>query len=589
MVTYAAAPFAAPSAPDPADDLPRHVGHCLLDLGWEALRQERLGVSDQPVEAGLILAHRSFGLALLDLAHGEAEHPTTDRVAEIRARLEAAGFQDRFPGWLPIIHRTLSLEDLWRLPLVLDHAFAREAALSLGDRAWIPSVQQALLDTPVAGDPVAADPVAADPVGAVPVVTGPLVQGSALDVHPAAQAGLAPPMAAPTIEAARQAASPMPASGVARRRPGLPTLLRSFGIVLLLFGAAVGLRQYLAQADSLVAEGPVAAGSAPGRDRGYGATETGSAVEPASAGGREGGAAGSTPVVVPTGEAEAPPAAAAPSTPSPRPEQEAVTSPGPRDRDGAEPDSLAVTQAPEAAGGASGPAIVPRDLPAAEPPTTAVAEPAAIAPAQPPVPAAEPPSVPAAQPSPVAAAEASNPAAEPPSLPVAEPSRVVAAEPSTTAVERSPTPAADRPSAPVAEPPSSSAVLPSPPPRGGTVLDVHRAAVPRPPRRSRPRRPRRCRRPRPRRSPRSAPPWSRRWSRAATECWSRATSPAPGCCSAAPPTPAARRRPPPWHAASKPRSCQASVPAGCGRTPSRPPSGTAAQPNSDPPADWSMR
>jgi hypothetical protein len=464
MVTYAAAPFAAPSAPDPADDLPRHVGHCLLDLGWEALRQERLGVSDQPVEAGLILAHRSFGLALLDLAHGEAEHPTTDRVAEIRARLEAAGFQDRFPGWLPIIHRTLSLEDLWRLPLVLDHAFAREAALSLGDRAWIPSVQQALLDTPVAGDPVAADPVAADPVGAVPVVTGPLVQGSALDVHPAAQAGLAPPMAAPTIEAARQAASPMPASGVARRRPGLPTLLRSFGIVLLLFGAAVGLRQYLAQADSLVAEGPVAAGSAPGRDRGYGATETGSAVEPASAGGREGGAAGSTPVVVPTGEAEAPPAAAAPSTPSPRPEQEAVTSPGPRDRDGAEPDSLAVTQAPEAAGGASGPAIVPRDLPAAEPPTTAVAEPAAIAPAQPPVPAAEPPSVPAAQPSPVAAAEASNPAAEPPSLPVAEPSRVVAAEPSTTAVERSPTPAADRPSAPVAEPPSSSAVLPSPPP-----------------------------------------------------------------------------------------------------------------------------
>ncbi|MBU8540429.1 hypothetical protein [Falsiroseomonas tokyonensis] len=106
-------------------------------------------------EAELILAHPALGLALLDLSAGAGPDP----VALLRARLTGIGFGAAFPGVLPIVHRVLSEQDLWRLPLILDHAFAARPTIGQRGQGWITALQATYLPPAVEPQPVA-EPVA---------------------------------------------------------------------------------------------------------------------------------------------------------------------------------------------------------------------------------------------------------------------------------------------------------------------------------------------------------------------------------------------------------------------------------------------
>ncbi|MGG5887091.1 hypothetical protein ACLF3G_08095 [Falsiroseomonas sp. HC035] len=200
-----------------------------MDLGWVALHRDEVPHSALPsVEAGLILAHPGFGIALLDVAPARS----ADSAVRLRQRLAAADFGKAFPGWLPIIHRNLEAEDLWRLPLVLDHAFAAEPPLELHGRAWMEAVQQALLTQ--RGPAVAA----VEPGGpAEPDIL-------------TAEAAERPPAPLPAaFDGNAEAPVLGPAAAPRRARP-LRGLAQASGIVLLVLGAGAGLAHYMGQVDA---------------------------------------------------------------------------------------------------------------------------------------------------------------------------------------------------------------------------------------------------------------------------------------------------------------------------------------------------
>jgi hypothetical protein len=244
VIQSGANPTLAPRALPATDDLPRLAAHGLLDLGWVALRREEVPhPALPPVDAGLVLAHPGFGLALLDVAPAR----TTDSVARLRLRLAAIGFGKTFPGRLPIIHRSLEAEDLWRLPLVLDHAFAAEPPLELQGRAWIEVVQQALLMPPGETRPAPDASNAAAPTEPVPPAEAPALTSAAV---PNAAAPTAAVHAASDLGADHEASTPEPdAPSAPRRASPLRRLAQASGVALLVLGAGAGVAQYLGRAD----------------------------------------------------------------------------------------------------------------------------------------------------------------------------------------------------------------------------------------------------------------------------------------------------------------------------------------------------
>jgi len=87
----------------------RRGGVRQLGVGWQVVDGCRLTPDGAPIE--IVLAHRALGLAIMEL-----EPRWTPWVEQrLRARLAAAGFADRFPGHLPIIHRRLRRELLAEL------------------------------------------------------------------------------------------------------------------------------------------------------------------------------------------------------------------------------------------------------------------------------------------------------------------------------------------------------------------------------------------------------------------------------------------------------------------------------------------
>jgi hypothetical protein len=116
------------------------VAEGFAELGWEVLRLGGAATTLPPVEIDFALAHPGFGVALVDLMH-----PSPEPVKRLRDRLDAVGFSDAFPGHLPVIHRVLGIDDLWKLSLVLDPAFRSQAPMGITGREWIALVQQALL------------------------------------------------------------------------------------------------------------------------------------------------------------------------------------------------------------------------------------------------------------------------------------------------------------------------------------------------------------------------------------------------------------------------------------------------------------
>jgi len=110
------------------------------ELGWEVLRVSETAGALPSVEIDFALAHPDFGVALVDVLHA---HP--EPVKRLRDRLDAIGFSRIFPGHLPIIHRILGIDDLWRLSNVLEPSFMSQPRIGMPGPGWIGLVQQALL------------------------------------------------------------------------------------------------------------------------------------------------------------------------------------------------------------------------------------------------------------------------------------------------------------------------------------------------------------------------------------------------------------------------------------------------------------
>ncbi|MDI3307911.1 MAG: hypothetical protein QJR07_12490 [Acetobacteraceae bacterium] len=100
-------------------------------------------VGHAPARVDIVLLHRRFGIALLDVP----PHLTPDAVGILRQRLMQAGFPAAFPGYLPVVHRRLWRWSLERLPELLSEAFAGQPPLSLrGGDAWMWEVRRILED-----------------------------------------------------------------------------------------------------------------------------------------------------------------------------------------------------------------------------------------------------------------------------------------------------------------------------------------------------------------------------------------------------------------------------------------------------------
>lgn len=112
--------------------------------GGEVFRGVRLlgerAHSDATVAFALL--HRDYGVALIDLAPDEVP----DAVARFRSAYRAA--DPTGPGPPPVVYRSLSGADFWRLTILLDSAFALEPPPAPGGDAWVARAREVLARVP---------------------------------------------------------------------------------------------------------------------------------------------------------------------------------------------------------------------------------------------------------------------------------------------------------------------------------------------------------------------------------------------------------------------------------------------------------
>ena len=139
------------------------------DLGWQRLdrsppRSPSASPSAlPPVETTFLLAHPAYGIALVDIVPDCAFDP----VEHLQRRLRLVGFAT---ASLPILHFSLTAEDVWRIPTIIDPAFALQAPMEPPAPGWIDRVQEALLLAPPEPAPLplaAAEPPTAAPLPAL--------------------------------------------------------------------------------------------------------------------------------------------------------------------------------------------------------------------------------------------------------------------------------------------------------------------------------------------------------------------------------------------------------------------------------------
>ncbi|PWS36175.1 hypothetical protein DFH01_13305 [Falsiroseomonas bella] len=157
-------------APAPASSAPA-AGFSVerLGSGWRLLTNCPLG----GIRIHIVLIRPATGIALLEVE--PTWHP--EALAAFRARLEAAGFPERFPGHLPVIHRRLRPVDLPALEEILAEAFAWQDPVSIeGEGSWEDEVEHILTppaepspaQSPVPASEVSGEPAAPAPVAATP-------------------------------------------------------------------------------------------------------------------------------------------------------------------------------------------------------------------------------------------------------------------------------------------------------------------------------------------------------------------------------------------------------------------------------------
>lgn len=152
MVAVSGRPLRTRHDEGPAQGPATDSGLGRLPPGWVILPGTMLAAAcpaERPQERRFALLHSAFGVAILDVLPSRAAPVTTAEAAattaRLLARLEAAGFANIFPGYLPVLHLGLPETELPRLPQLLEPAFAALPALRLPPgEAWTGAVQRAL-------------------------------------------------------------------------------------------------------------------------------------------------------------------------------------------------------------------------------------------------------------------------------------------------------------------------------------------------------------------------------------------------------------------------------------------------------------
>lgn len=225
--------------PVPSDGVHRILGQRLgpdsfSELGWMVLRNDPPDDPRLPVvEADFVLADPRQGIVLVQLTPAAAGR---EPAKQLRQRLEAKGFAEAAPGFLPIVTVQLNDGDVWRLTGLLDFAVAAEPPIEVqGD--WVTLVQQAL--TRPAAPPA---PPAAAPRMPAPAPRTPAAAPAAAAT--AATAATSPSPSRPALPLPEERQRLAPASQPAA--PGRSRKLYVFwAFALLTAGAAFGLLNYL--------------------------------------------------------------------------------------------------------------------------------------------------------------------------------------------------------------------------------------------------------------------------------------------------------------------------------------------------------
>lgn len=97
--------------------------------GWSILSNCQIGTA----HIDIVLIQPESGVVLLEIE----PHWAPNAMAQLRQRLDAAGFAARYPGHLPIIHQPLRPQEVPKLDLLLAAAFVWQEPISIeGDGAW---------------------------------------------------------------------------------------------------------------------------------------------------------------------------------------------------------------------------------------------------------------------------------------------------------------------------------------------------------------------------------------------------------------------------------------------------------------------
>jgi len=113
----------------------------LLQGGWVLMAHGTDGLVPGPI----ILARSQTGVALFELEPSW----TPDLVSRFRRQLDVAGFTTAFPGYLPVIHRRLRVDDLPYLAVILDEGFTFQDPIRLPpDDRWRHALQVVLAQPP---------------------------------------------------------------------------------------------------------------------------------------------------------------------------------------------------------------------------------------------------------------------------------------------------------------------------------------------------------------------------------------------------------------------------------------------------------
>lgn len=234
------------------------------------------------------LLHRAHGVALIDLA--------PESVPEAVPRFLQA-HRARYPGQRvpPVVYRSFSKADLWRLTVLLDNAFAAEPAPDPADEGWTGRARALLVRAPVAGRVTLAEPVRAPEVEAKPVP--PPARAMAQEIRlPSAPVAPAVSAALPTADAEaapinlpeRPPGAMRVVAPAAMARPGMARQALPLAVLLLAVAGAGAWTGYLPLPEGWLSRGGTESGgmeglASPGPSRGLDKVAAGEPVAGPSA------------------------------------------------------------------------------------------------------------------------------------------------------------------------------------------------------------------------------------------------------------------------------------------------------------------